>query len=466
MIRKLAACALAAALACSAAGCAVLAPRDSTVVLPTLPPQTVPEQESGAAFSVQHMNQYTLTTSCVDLSRLTPCVGWSSGSLYIVDGAPGETVTVRRVDPRYGFFEDCADLGVLNYNNLTLSDDGRYVVYDVTTQDERLELHCFTVASGEDRVVADYPNPGPWLGVQIAWAEGGSSFFYWFASNDNARVWEAESEKYTDSFYDPMAMFDALEAEGFPFNQVLRVDARTGSRSVALTIDEMACTREYAECTGGMEAAYDKDVWVSPDGTRLLAYYWLEGIQTRWLLAQDGQVQQAQSRFIEEQLALGGGILQLADEGLLGETMQMDEAKEWTRVPFLCRDGSSAVCFWGLSESAYVNMQVNSTVYYVGLNESPFVNMQLTPDETHLLVAQSGSAGETAVWVYELDETGQPRMESGQLLYQSVQEVRSVWLSPDQTRAVIIAYSGYATATDGGPDSNPRYTFTVTVLEM
>ena len=82
----------------------------------------------------------------------------------------------------------------------------------------------------------------------------------------------------------------------------------------------------------------------------------------------------------------------------------------------------------------------------------------------------SGDGGETALWVYELDETGQPRMDTGRLLYQSVQEIASVWVSPDQTRAVILSRSNYYPMAEeyagGDALSAPRYAYTITVLEM
>lgn len=441
--------ALGAPLALS--GCALLSPHDTTVVLPTLEPQQAFREEEGTPFSVQRINQYAFSTSCISLRNNLPVVGWSSGYLYTVDGAPGERVTVRRVDPRYGFYEDCADLGVLNYNNLSLSSDGRYVAYDVTTQEGRLELHCYTVASKEDRVVAEYLSPSPWLMMNYAWTQDGESFYYWFELNSNGRAWETEWNRYEGALPDQMEQFDLLNAEGFPFNQVLRVDARTGSRSTALVIEEMLCTREYIEPVGGMETAYGKNVWISPDGALILVNYWLEGTQMRWLLAKDGQEQAAQSRYIEELLIWGGGSMQLTEHYLLGETMQQSQDKEWVNVPFLCRDGSSTANLWELS---------GSTAYL----------LQLSPDEEHLLAVLSGDGGETALWVYELDETGQPRMDTGRLLYQSVQEIASVWVSPDQTRAVILSRSNYYPMAEeyagGDALSAPRYAYTITVLEM
>ena len=123
--------ALAYLLLLALSGCAIQ-PGDKTVVLPTpRATENANEQTEENDWTVRRIRQCEVVTGCVDEENQSVALGWSNGKLYVVEGAAGQAVSVRCVDPRYGFFETCAVLGKIDYERLKLSPDGSALLYTV-----------------------------------------------------------------------------------------------------------------------------------------------------------------------------------------------------------------------------------------------------------------------------------------------------------------------------------------------
>lgn len=95
--------ALAYLLLLALSGCAIQ-PGDKTVVLPTpRATENANEQTEENDWTVRRIRQCEVVTDCVDEENQSVALGWSNGKLYVVEGAAGQAVSVRCVDPRYGF---------------------------------------------------------------------------------------------------------------------------------------------------------------------------------------------------------------------------------------------------------------------------------------------------------------------------------------------------------------------------
>ena len=67
---------------------------------------------------MQNIDQFAFQTDCLSPGGTRTPIGFAEGHLYIVSGAPGQDLCLKRVDPRYGFYEEAADLGAIDYNDI------------------------------------------------------------------------------------------------------------------------------------------------------------------------------------------------------------------------------------------------------------------------------------------------------------------------------------------------------------
>ena len=155
-----------------------------TIILPDQSQSSVPEDsdsDSDWELKKMYQYQYTSTNFSGNLDGLSSTIGWSGDddTLYTLDGAPEEEVVVYKVDIRYGFYDQCSSLGVLNYNHMQISPDGKYVLYDaVNPETGKLLLYLHTVSEQTTSELMEFPNPSPYLELNFIWTQNGSSFFF------------------------------------------------------------------------------------------------------------------------------------------------------------------------------------------------------------------------------------------------------------------------------------------------
>ena len=455
-------------LALCATGCSSIGPRDRTVVLPTLEPALALTDDAAAeAFTVQNIDQFAFQTDCLSPNGTRTPIGFAEGHLYIVSGAPGQDLCLKRVDPRYGFYEEAADLGAIDYNDIRLSPDGRYLLYDETDRENgTISLHLFDVEAGESRLVYTCPWATSLLRLDYCFSGDGESFFCWLTYNDNPRIWDADYAWFGGILTmdeDLERVFGQIGAERLPLNEVLRGACREGAAETYFTLEKMEETPDYAYgVVGDLGAAYQKEVLVSEDGSRvaITSYNYESGNRTCYIV-EDGAENAAESARYTALLQNGGGeILQITPDAVLGTCV-----REGDYLPFLGR-GTGSVVYWPELSLA---------------NAANLIDLRLAPDGEHILTAEYGANGECIVSLYPLDAGRQPMRASRRVLYQSLQEYADLLVTPEQDRVVVLfhnyllAESGVAEAYSGNEymplprasdASALRASFIATVLEM
>lgn len=441
---RLAAAALALGLLPGMTGCSALGPRDRMVVLPTPEPALVVEEEAGGeAFTVRSTDQFAYRTACsTDGNGFSTPIAFSQGDLYIVYGGPDEPVTLKRVDPRYGFYEEIADLGVLDYEKIGLSPDGRYLLYSQTDRStETLRLTLVDVGTGEMRCVLQCPRVSTLLTLDFCFSGDGEHFFCWMTYNGSGVSWKEDMEWY-GSIQTTLPF-----PEDVPLNEVLRGDCDAGEAETWIVLEEMEATEAYAmEQVGDPGNAYNKSVVISPDGERAAVSYFSPVLGNVCAFFSGGAEDTAASELYSNLLRNGGEIFQITEDAVLGACFRGD-----TYQPFLGR--GSGVVYW--TELADANLRT----------------LRLSPDGLYALSVEYGADGECLVCVYPLDAARQPRRSGRRVLYQSLQSYADLWIAPEQDRVILLSHN-YTVEEDvlekGEAEAvlATEAAYTVTVLEM
>lgn len=452
-------------LALCATGCSSIGLRDRTVVLPTPEPAlTLTDDAAAEAFTVQNIDQFAFQTDCLSPGGTRTPIGFAEGDLYIVSGAPGQDLCVKRVDPRYGFYEEAADLGAIDYNDIRLSPDGRYLLYDETDHENGvISLYLFDVEAGKSRLVYTCPWASSLLRLDYCFSGDGESFFCWLTFNDNPRIWDADYEWFggiptIDEDMD--RVFGQIGAENLPLNEVLRGACQEGEAETYFTLETMEETPDYAYgVVGDLGSAYQKEVLVSADGSRVAITTYTPEYGRTCRIVEDGAEDAAESERYTALLQDGGELLQITPDAVLGTCV-----RDGDYLPFLGR-GTGSVVYWTELSLANANL----------------IDLRLAPDGAHILTAEYGANGECVVCLYPLDAGRQPMQASRRVLYQSLQEYADLLVTPEQDRVVVLshsyllaesevaeAYSGdkYAPTPRASDASALRASFIATVLEM
>ncbi len=441
---------LSAALLCALAlrcGCA-LRPRDKTVVLPTpnREEQTA-QQEQGSDWTVRKIRQYEYATRAVGLDPYTTSVGWTQGDLFTVSGAPGEEVSILRVDPRYGFYETCAELGVIDYNRLLLSPDGAYALYDsVDEKGQYIFLTLYDVATGEKHVIADYVNPGPYLMLDFAWSGDGAYFFYWFTVNDNDRIYRREEERYGGlpgvEYY-----FENIFFRGLPLTSVIRCRADTRSKSTVLDLKgEINGDVEYAYKSMDLSAFCYEDVFVTDDGSKLLALYKKYDSSASVLVECGSGAYLQQENASYEHLLERDYVfsIQVTPQYIAGISVGGD------RIVPLVSSGSRVTYLNALASNVYIDMKI-------------------TPDEEHIITVEHGEEGSSGVYLYQFLPDAAAPVSGRRLLYQTTRSIYDVRVTQDQKQILIfIKNEGAELVMENSylEDEYPAALYTVVILEL
>lgn len=434
-------------------GCAGPFLRDRTVVLPTPTPASDPEEAADANFRVSRISPFSFQSGVLDGDGWLTPFAMEGGRLYIALGAPRDGVRLQRVEPRSGFYEEAADLGEIDYNDLRLSPDGRYLLYDEVDfggdgGGKSLRLTLYDVEAGQGRVVLDLP----WLSddycLDYAFSGDGTKYFIWLVRNENARLWEKLIE-----FQGGISGANWLEEmAALPLNEVLWGKCAGGGPETYYVIEEMEKTAEYAgRIYGGDFTAYHKEVHISPDGGRAVVAYDSPEYGPTAMVLEDGALDEEASTALSLQLQMGGEVLQVTEAAVLAVSYEGGSF-----APFLLRAGGETVVWEEMRE------------------QGDLLDLHLTPDGAHALAVRYGESGGCVVELYPLTAAGELRAEAARTLYQSLQDYGGLLVEPGQerlavlTRAGQVAYAGneaYAgEGASGFLDSDAA--FTLTVLEM
>lgn len=171
-----------------------------TVVLPTQNTDVNPESRAtDEDWTLKKIYQYQYSSSDTSYSSkgLLSSIGWAGDEhlLYTVDGGREEEVTINKVDIRYGFYEECANLGTLNYNQMKLSPDGKYLLYDTNSEDNsQVILNLYSIGDQTTSQIITLPNPHPYLMIDYIWSGDGNNLFFYFTLNRDSEFLDKLSE--------------------------------------------------------------------------------------------------------------------------------------------------------------------------------------------------------------------------------------------------------------------------------
>ena len=438
------------ALAClmllALSGCAIQ-PGDKTVVLPT--PAAAEGNDAQAEendWTVRRIRQCEVVTGCVDEENQSVALGWNNGKLYVTEGSGGGAVSVRCVDPRYGFFETCAVLGRISYEKIRLSPNGSAVLYTVRKDTGETELYLYRVEEKKNEQIAEIPFLSPYLGVDFCWTADGSRFFYWVTASYSDMAYQTEMEIYGGEVPPSQEYWARVRGNTY-LNQVMRGDTKTGNvKTVLVMHSEMPINANRTEAFGGdLGAAFQKEVLPSADGSYVLARCLNEEDLSWKSVYVDCETSEYQMRRIErmENLIRVGtyyDFCQVAEGDFILNTYEREE-----------------VGIYRYREKG--SMQ---KIASMNANENWYTDVQMTPDGEHILAVEHNVNGESAVVVYSAEDGGR------KLLYQTSRPVSSVRVTPDGNQVLICTVSGTQVTEnqDGYVEDDNKVAFIVTILEM
>lgn len=438
--------ALAYLLLLALSGCAIQ-PGDKTVVLPTpRATENANEQTEENDWTVRRIRQCEVVTGCVDEENQSVALGWSNGKLYVVEGAAGQAVSVRCVDPRYGFFETCAVLGKIDYERLKLSPDGSALLYTVRKEMGETELYLYRVKQKKAEKVADIPFLSPYLGVDFCWTADGSRFFYWVTSSFSDKPYQMEMEMYGGEV-PPTQEYWARIRGNIYLNQIMRGDAKTGNVKTVLAMhSEMPISENRMEVFGeDLATAFLKEVSPSEDGSCVLARYLSqEELSWKYVYAdcETGEYKMRQIERLENLIPTGKSysIEQVTQDGFLLNTYEKKD----------------------VSIELYQERGTLKKISSMNSGEYWYTDMQMAPDGSHVLAVEHRMDGESAVSVYSTEDGGR------KLLYQTARPIVSVHVTPDGKQVLICTVSGTQVTEnqDGYVEDDNKVAFIVTILEI
>lgn len=430
-----------------------------TIILPDQSQSSVPEDsdsDSDWELKKMYQYQYTSTNFSGNLDGLSSTIGWSGDddTLYTLDGAPEEEVVVYKVDIRYGFYDQCSSLGVLNYNHMQISPDGKYVLYDaVNPETGKLLLYLHTVSEQTTRELMEFPNPSPYLELNFIWTQNGSSFFFWFAP-DYLRL---EMMDYKPGIFEEFFK-TLLSEEGLPLTQLSVYDITSEQTICLLTLDPEVFFYE----DGFIFSSFYRTVLPNADGSRAvitqkdeyLPYIYEKSTQ---------KVTPADMELFDSY-----GILpeDFAYIGITNHNICARNAYDNT-ILFLTGTGSN------LRIKDYMAVESFS-------KDSALLNVQkdfksvLSNDEKHMITIECGNSGESLVYLYDYHaDSSTPQTLSGRtLLYQTPDNISEISITPDDRHIILKTQEAtvrnafvYDTESDE-PMVSTLFKYTIVVLEL
>lgn len=425
-----------------------------TIVLPVeTSDKAAKTQPSDEDWSLKRIYQYQYSSSDLSFSskELFSSIGWSGTEhlLYTLDGRRGEDVIINKVDIRYGFYEEYANLGPIEYNQMQLSPDGKYLLYDAYSEDKsQVFLNLYSIPEQNTSQIAALPNPEPNLMLDYTWSGDSSTIFFYYASKRLPKV----IDKYFDKTVSEAASMDEKtfysEEYGNLLMEVMSYNLNRGQT-------EYFCieNQEY-ENTDRFELSINKQVLSNVFGTKILAalpYNYNFYIAD---LSADKRLSMSSDYYSERGKEAPPFIFsQVTDHYLCAR----DEYGEFNY--FISLD--------------YPDMKLSKISY---MENSDIV---LTNDESHLIQVDHYGDEDSIVYLYTCVDNNPSTLSDKVLLYQTKDNISDIRITPDDRHIIIrtqnqeslstFAYEAesYGFAPEDFLDKMPQATeHKVTILEL
>lgn len=399
-----------------------------------------------ASNNVLYSDIYTINGSS-DTNRYQTSYGWSGDEhlLYTLDGGKGEEVIINKVDIRYGFYEECANLGLLNYNQMQLSPDGKYLLYDVNSDDgNSVNLNLYCIADQSTKQILEFPHTDPSFVLDFTWAGDGSCFFAWFAlSKDATMIDKIFSENNASELSDYYKSILITEEGESLFNQLIYYNLKDEQRKHISYFNE-----NYID----NESIMDSIVTIIPstDGSRILVKYNM-GFEFSIINTSTEEIINLESSYI-------------ASYGIDPQPYLFSQITD------------NYICAFDNNDSTkyFINYEIpDIRISKPSIPENRFL---LTNDETHLIQIEYGDNKETLVYLYTCSNNNPKTLTEKTLLYQCKDEISMMSVTPDNKYIILhtqnnneLSYSSNeATDADGNylEQRTISADYLITVLEL
>lgn len=400
-----------------------------TIILPDKGQSSVPEDsDSDGDWELKKMYQYQYTSTNLSdsLGELSSTIGWSGDdyTLYTLDGAPEEEVIVYKVDIRYGFYEQCSSLGVLNYNHMQISPDGKYVLYDaINPETGKLLLYLHTVSEQTTREIIEFPNPSPYLELNFTWTKNGSCFFFWFEPD----YWKLETSE-SKAAASKAGVFEEffktiLSDEGLPLTQLSVYDIAAEQKTSLLTIDPETFLFE----DDFIFSPFFRTVIPGADDSRALIlrgsdyppYIYEKSSQI--IIPMDIELFDSYGISPEDFTYIGITDHNIYARSLIDNTLL-----------FLTGTGNN------LRLKDYTTSEAFSNDI-VSINTWDDFKSVLSNDEKHMITIECGNSGESLVYLYDYhaDSSAYETLSGRKLLYQTPDNISEISITPDDRHIIL-----------------------------
>lgn len=395
-----------------------------TIILPDQSQSSVPEDsDSGDSWELKKMYQYqyTSTNFSGNLDGLSSTVGWSGDdyTLYTLDGAPEEEVVVYKVDIRYGFYEQCSSLGVLYYNHMQISPDGKYVLYDaINPETGKLLLYLHTVSEQTTREIMEFPNPSPYLELNFTWTKNGSCFFFWFEPDYR----KLETSEYKAEVFEEFFK-TILSDEGLPLTQLSVYDITLEQKTCLLSVDPATFLSE----DDFLLSPFCRTVIPNADGSRALILQgndyppYIYEKSSQIIIPADIELFDSYGIFPEDFTYIGITDHNIYARSLIDNTLL-----------FLTGTGNNLRLKDYMMSEAFSKDNVSIHAW------EDFKSV-LSNDEKHMITLEYGNSGESLVYLYDYHaDSSTPQTLSGRtLLYQTPDNISEISITPDDRHIIL-----------------------------
>lgn len=411
--------------------------------------------------------QYTSTNTSGWDEGLSTSIGWSGEdhTLYTLHGSSGQPVTVNKVDIRYGFYEKCADLGVLYYNHMELSPDGKYVLYSTTDEEQNLiHLFLYSISDQTTQKIAELPEFVPFLSLRFIWSRDSACFYYWYTIDtglieqiDKGLIDKFNLEELITYYYDLYGMSEDTTV----WQQILSYDLASGQISSIYSIP--------LENSFSLNVFYalERELFPSSDGSKVLIKI---GTNLAPLIYDKvtGQIQK-----IPENLFYDFGVVpeEFSYYGLTNSTIYTSNNK-YESIMFLTEEKGNYIISDYMATAAYTSLQLSRGKFLI------------SNDGKHMVDVETNDSGESLILVYNYTPniSGEPTISGGQLLYQTTDDITHLSVTPDDRYIILFTEqqlskeSVYSDSGSGSVNSEistkeaeahaQSYQYKITVLEL
>lgn len=383
-----------------------------TIVLPVeASDEAAKTQPSDEDWSLKRIYQYQYSSNDLSFSNkeVFSSIGWSGNEhlLYTLDGRRGEDVIINRVDIRYGFYEECANLGPIDYNQMQLSPDGRYLLYDTYSEDKsQVLLNLYSISAQNTSQIAALPYPEPSLMLDYTWSGDSSTIFFYYVPKRLPKVIDKSSDKAVSeaASIDEKAFYS--EEHGNLLVEVMSYNLNRGKT-------EYFCieNQEY-ENAEGFGLSLNKQVLSNVFGTKILATLPYNDNFFIADLSADKRLSMSYDYYSERGKEAPPFIFsQITDHYLCAR----DEYEEFNY--FISLD--------------YPDMKLSKISYMEGSD------ILLSNDESHLIQIEHYGDEESIIYLYTCVDNNPSTLSDKELLYQTKDDISDIFITPDDRHIII-----------------------------